>query len=122
MKHDAKPDDRLRAIGGAFGSTLAGHIVILNLLKRWHLLTSKTTPEAVEAGWDETYPRLWARLSQTALGHVVPMQDATRAELYQMARSLVAGLDKLEPRADWYPDGWASMAAMMREAMRARRK
>ncbi len=106
MKHLDHPYTRLEALGG-------GHVAILNLLKRWRLVTTGLTPQSVEEGWTDSYAGLWAQLSKQATGAVLPMMTATDDDLWAMARSLVAGLAKHPTRADWYPTGWQAMAALV---------
>lgn len=114
MKHLALAHDRLRSMSVGFGSNVGGHVVLLNLLKRWQLVTQGQRPETVEAEWGENYGRLWHELADQALAQNIGMMHATREQLWRMAKSLVAGLAKRDDgRIDWYPDGWQAMAELV---------
>lgn len=111
---DGQPLERLQAIGAAFSSTVAGQVLVLTLLKRWRLVTTLLDPRTIEDGWEDSYPNLWRELAGHALGYEPKYVEATREELWKMARSLAAGIDLHTPRFDHYPDGWAGMMAVVR--------
>jgi len=100
---------------GSFSSQLTGHVVILNLLKRFRLLTTGLLPATVEDGFaDDSWPRMWSKLAKTALGREVSMMEATRGELWAMAKYALEAIDGQPSRCDWYPVGWLLLADIVR--------
>ncbi len=62
------------------------------------------------------YHILFAELADQAIGLELGMMEASRADLYRMAKSLVNTIGEHPARADWYPDGWQSIVELIEGA------
>jgi hypothetical protein len=99
----------------AFGSQAAGQILVLVLLKRYRYEVTGLDPRELEEGWVDTYSIEWHRLARVALEDDVEMIDATREQLWRMAKSIAKGIEKRHAEhgkregADHYPDAWEGM-------------
>lgn len=113
MAHGASPRDRLRSLGSA-GSTVGGHVAVDTLLRRCRLLSTQLEPETIDGGWEDSVGDLWSSLAQSALGRDPGVQVASRADLFTMAKAAIVAIDALPARADWYPEGWQAIAAVIR--------
>lgn len=118
MDHGEPPAERLKALA-SFGSRFGGHVVVMNLMKRFELLTQRRTPAGVEYDWGDRYAVLWDRLARAALDGPVGMIEVTRGQLWRMAKWLIEAVDDeahaaMASRCEEYPEGWLAMADLIR--------
>lgn len=101
---------------------IAGHVVVMRLLKRFRLVNTLLDPATIEASWEDQHGAAWAQAAQAALGRCPSLREATRRDLWAVCKVLVGWLGQRTPRCNHYPQGWQEAVALVQGAGRRKTK